>query len=64
MKGCIHSSGGVYITILNLPREIRYLEGNTLFPLAIPGPHEPSLEQLNECMDPVASDLLDLYKGM
>ena len=64
VKGCIHSSGGVYLTILNLPRDIRYLAENTVFPLAIPGPYEPSLEQLNECMDPVVSDLNDLYKGM
>jgi hypothetical protein len=28
-----------------------------------PGPHEPSLEQLNECMDPIAIDLNDMYKG-
>ena len=64
VKGRIHSSGGVYLTILNLPRDIRYLAENTPFPLAIPGPYEPSLEQLNECMDPVVSDLLDMYKGM
>jgi hypothetical protein len=64
VKGRIHLSGGVYLTILNLPRDIRYLAENTAFPLAIPGPYEPSLEQLNECMDPVVSDLNDLYKGM
>jgi hypothetical protein len=64
VKGQIHSSGAVYLTILNLPHEIQYLAKNTPFPLAILGPYEPSLEQLNECMDPVISDLLDMYKGM
>lgn len=64
VKGRIHSSGGVYLTILNLPRDIRYLEENTILLMIIRGPWEPSLEQLNECMDPIALDLNDMYKGL
>jgi hypothetical protein len=63
VKGRIHSTGAVYLTILNLPRDIRYLHENTILLMLPPGPHEPSLEQLNECMDPVALDLNDMYKG-
>ena len=63
VKGCIHSMGAVWLTILNLPRDIHYLYQNTILLMLPPGPHEPSLEQLNECMDPIALDLNDMYKG-
>ena len=63
IKGCIHSMGAVWLTILNLLRDIRYLYENTILLMLPPGPHEPSLEQLNECMDPIALDLNDMYKG-
>ena len=52
VKSCIHSSGGEYLTILNLPCDIQYLAKNAPFPLAISGPYEPSLKQLNKFMDP------------
>jgi hypothetical protein len=63
VKGRIHSTGAVWLTILNLPRDSRYLYQNTILLMLPPGPHEPSLEQLNECMDPIAIDLNDMYKG-
>jgi len=63
VKGRIHSTGAVWLTILNFPQDICYLYQNTILLMLPPGPHEPSLEQLNECMDPIALDLNDMYKG-
>ena len=63
VKGHIHSTGAVWLMILNLPRDIRYLYENMILLMLPPGPHEPSLEQLNECMDPIALDLNYMYKG-
>ena len=57
VKGRIHSTGAVWLTILNFLRDIHYLYENTILLMLPPGPHEPSLEQLNECMDPIALDL-------
>lgn len=36
-----YSCGAMYMTILNLPREERYIIENTILVGIIPGPHEP-----------------------
>ena len=38
-----HSEGAIYITVLNLPRQSRYLQENVLLVGVIPGPKEPHL---------------------
>jgi hypothetical protein len=59
-----HSSGAVYICFNNLHRSVRYLTKNICLAMTIPGPHEPSLEQLNNVLDPLVESLKNLYAGM
>ncbi|PVF98354.1 hypothetical protein CPB86DRAFT_670043, partial [Serendipita vermifera] len=48
------------LTILNLPPAIRY-DSNHLFPVFIPGPHEPSTDGLNHLLGPIVTQLNRLY---
>lgn len=58
-----HSCGAVYVAFNDLHRSVRYLPHNVLLVMTIPGPHEPSLEQLNYILAPLIRDLKILYKG-
>ncbi|TFK57760.1 hypothetical protein BDN72DRAFT_751677, partial [Pluteus cervinus] len=58
-----HSTGAVYLTLCNNPRGIRYLREETALVLVIPGPAEPSLEQLNECLKFLVCGFQKLYVG-
>jgi hypothetical protein len=59
-----HSSGALYLTLCNNPRNICYIREETILLMAIPGPIEPSLDEMNNIMEPVVEDFLDLGKGM
>ncbi|KAI4522475.1 hypothetical protein K525DRAFT_198782, partial [Schizophyllum commune Loenen D] len=61
-NGC-HSSGALYTTILNNPRSVRYLREETQLSMMFPGPHEPTLKQLNNAMREFKDDLAMLYNG-
>lgn len=63
VKGGCHSTGALYITICNNPQTIRYLREETILTLVLPGPHEPTLEQLNNVLVPLIHDLKNLYLG-
>lgn len=52
------------MTLYNNPRSIRFLHEETLLVLVIPGPQEPSLEQLNEVLYPVVQSMKQLYNGL
>ena len=52
------SSGAIYMICLNLPPEIRYKPENMFLVGIIPGPHEPSLHQINHLLRPLVDDLL------
>ena len=58
-----HSSGALYVTICNTPREKRFRREETILAAVIPGPHEPSLEQLNNVIRPFVDDVLQLHQG-
>ena len=58
-----HSEGVIFLTILNLPRTIRYRQENTLLLGVIPGPHEPKL-RINSFLQPLVDDLLKLWNGV
>lgn len=58
-----HSSGAVYVTICNGPREKRCHREETILACMIPGPHEPSNEELNSCLQPLVDDILKLESG-
>lgn len=56
----VYSVGVIYITILNLPRLVRFKRENVLVIGVIPGHREPSLH-MNTFLSPLVSDLLDLW---
>ena len=58
-----YSVGGIYLTILNLPRNVRYHLENTLLVGIVPGPTEPRLH-MNSFLFPLVAELLDLWNGV
>ncbi|QRV82786.1 Transposase family tnp2 [Ceratobasidium sp. AG-Ba] len=59
-----YSVGAVYICFLNLHRSVRYRPENSILACVIPGPGEPSLEELNQVLDPLVEELQTLYDGV
>lgn len=55
------SVGSVYMVLLNLPVDIRYQVENMFLVGIIPGPAEPSLEQINHILEPLVNDLLQFW---
>lgn len=62
-KHTVFSVGAIYVSILNLPRHLRYKVENTILVGVIPGPHEPSLHT-NSFLAPFVSELLQLWDGI
>ena len=58
-----YSTGAIYVTILNNPRSKRFLPQETILYCVIPGPQEPTLEQLNHITEPLVEELQALYEG-
>ena len=58
-----YSVGALYLSILNLPRSLRFKEENVMLAGIIPGPKEPPLN-INSFLEPIISDLLKLYHGI
>lgn len=58
-----YSCGAIYLSILNLPRSVRYSTENVILVGVIPGPHEPELT-INSFLEPLVKELLDLWKGV
>ena len=54
-----HSVGVIYLTIMNLPRQLRYKFPYTLI---VAGPHEPS-GTINTFVGPLVRELLELWQG-
>ncbi|KII92119.1 hypothetical protein PLICRDRAFT_461608 [Plicaturopsis crispa FD-325 SS-3] len=59
-----HSCHASYISINNLSREERYLQVNVICNNTMPGPHEPTQQQLNHSMEPVTKDMIRLNNGV
>ena len=59
----IHSSGVLCMTVLNLPRSLRYQKKWAMLIGIIPGPEEAQCH-INSCLKPVVNDLLSLYEGI
>ena len=51
------------MSVLNLPRELRYKRENMILVSLIPGPHEPQ-HDINNFLVPLVDDLCKLWKGM
>lgn len=64
MKRGKYSVGAVYCTIANNPRAKRFLQEETILLAIIPGPEEPSLEQLNSILEVFVAEAQRLYSGM
>ena len=59
--GKSHSIGAIYLACLNLPPHLRFRPENVYLAGIIPGPKEPSLQQLNNLMRPLVDELVDLW---
>ena len=57
-KHVAYSVGVIYAVIINLPRSIRYKDGNVIIVGIIPGPKEPK-RHINSYLGPLISELLD-----
>jgi Transposase family tnp2 len=57
------SVGAIYMVCLNLPPEIRYNFENMFLVGIIPGPTEPSLDQINHLLRPLVDDLLIFWQS-
>ena len=58
-----YSLGAIYMSVLNLPRECRFKQENTILVGLIPGPHEPS-HDINTFLKPLVDDLLKFWDGV
>jgi len=58
-----YSVGVMYLSVMNLPRHIRFKRENIVLLGLIPGPTEPSLT-INTYLTPHVSDLLRLWGGV
>ena len=52
------SVGAIYMVVLNLPPAIRYNVENIFLVGIIPGPHEPSQQEINYLLRPLVDDLV------
>ena len=59
----VHSSGVLCMTVLNLPRSVRYQRKWSMLIGIIPGPEEAQCH-INTFLKPVVDDLLSLYDGI
>ena len=57
-----HSEGVMYVTVLNLPRAVRFLQENVIILGIIPGPHEPK-KNINSFLSPFVAELKELWNG-
>lgn len=56
------STGAIYMVCLNLPPTERYKMENMYLVGIIPGPHEPSINQINHLLRPLVNDLKDFWE--
>ena len=59
----VMSVGVIYLTILNLPRHMRYKRKNMLLIGIIPGPTEPK-HDVNTFLKPLVSELTEFWHGI
>ncbi|KAG1448043.1 hypothetical protein G6F56_009062 [Rhizopus delemar] len=60
----IYSSGGMYLTINNLRRDIRNDPSNMVLLGVIPGGCEPKSEEMNRYLKPLVDELQELFGGV
>ena len=57
------SVGAIYLTVMNLPRTVRFKRENVILVALIPGPSEPS-HDINTLLDPLVDELISLWEGV
>ena len=62
-RGTCYSTGAIYLTVQNLPRQERYRAENLLLVGILPGPSEPNLI-MNSYLTPMVEELLKLWQGV
>ena len=62
-KHLTYSVGVIYLSVLNLPSHIRYLDVNTILVGVLPGPHEPK-STINTYLEPLVNDLMEFWGGV
>ena len=62
-KHLSYSVGAIYISILNLPRDLRYKVDSILLIGITPGPHEPKLN-VNSYLQPLVDELRAFWDGV
>ena len=62
-KHLSYSVGAIYLSVLNLPRSVRYKLENICLVGLIPGPREPELT-VNSYLDPLVQDLKKFWNGV
>ena len=55
--------GAIYLSVMNLPRELRFKPENILIVGLIPGPHEPQ-HDINPFLSPLVEEFLDFLIGI
>lgn len=60
-KHSTYSIGAIYMTVLNLPRNIRNKQENVLLIGLLPGPSEPT--NLNGYLEPLVNELNEFWHG-
>jgi hypothetical protein len=61
-QGGKHASvGAIYLICMNLPISVRYRLENVYLVGVLPGPNEPSLDQVNHFLRPLVDDLINLW---
>lgn len=63
IAGKVASCGAIIMTCLNLPYNIRHRPEYTFFAGITPPPHEPTITTISSLLDPIVSELQDLYVG-
>lgn len=60
-KHSTYSIGAIYLTVMNLPRNVRNKQENVLLVGLLPGPSEPS--NINSYLEPLVNELNELWQG-
>ena len=55
------SSTGIWLVLLNLPEDLRYLHENVCVLGVIPGPDKPSQDEINHYLSLVVDDILEFW---
>ncbi|KAK0229713.1 hypothetical protein EDD85DRAFT_956810 [Armillaria nabsnona] len=59
-----HSTGPAYLSINDLKIDQHFLQINVICPSIMPGPKEPSPQQLNHCLEPSIKEMAILKDGV